>query len=611
MPEIAPSLQSFVLLELEAKSRELDLKQSVHDALWTLSTQWKLKEFEGEDVGSTIYTKVDYEHSRLTRYKAPNGSVIPYDQNKPMEAQVEQLPIEFNLSQRLQLGKYWKRLLKAEGIDSYYSLFVTSFAFTSANGYHEESSSTGTSFRSSVSGRSLDGAQLYDYIVDNSSTGATLSDYVGSGTIPSGDHSKVQSCITAFQAYVTRLYQLPSSSGDASWESKKLEYAFETATSDTPTGNQTVFKTSEYHGGALDWYSLNTQPGTTLTEAGGVTIDDDVQERVKRSVIPTEISFPGVRPRRIWQFQEGSISFRSLKPSLSGVVSMMAKQFLTGYSNDWSLMPLTLPVGSITEIKSIIARDVFGDDIYLSGLLPESVSGDTGWSAFKVNTINDAYTWDERLFIPPIVARSQEGQGFERVNLFRDQVANLVWGVEERVSDEIGGSIDGKDAALELRNYLSGVYSDSSTTPLPDRPQNPNNSKYQASFRYEAMSKVAENWVPFVPQKVTPSVERLVFRRATLPRVMDGKDIDYTNGANYVHPRTSLLREGLDLATPTTYDINDEEIPRSGTILEKHYQRCRWVDGQVYLWLSAKRTNGRGENLSGHGFDRLKPEAEI
>jgi hypothetical protein len=35
------------------------------------------------------------------------------------------------------------------------------------------------------------------------------------------------------------------------------------------------------------------------------------------------------------------------------------------------------------------------------------------------------------------------------------------------------------------------------------------------------------------------------------------------------------------------------------------YQRTRWTDGRVFVWLGARKGVGRGEGSSGLTFDRL------
>ncbi|WP_205048959.1 hypothetical protein [Streptomyces alboflavus] len=54
-----------------------------------------------------------------------------------------------------------------------------------------------------------------------------------------------------------------------------------------------------------------------------------------------------------------------------------------------------------------------------------------------------------------------------------------------------------------------------------------------------------------------------------------------------VRPRTALLREGLDAGRP--YVVNEEEVPRTGTRVTVSFNRARWRDGRVVVWLAAQR----------------------
>jgi hypothetical protein len=37
------------------------------------------------------------------------------------------------------------------------------------------------------------------------------------------------------------------------------------------------------------------------------------------------------------------------------------------------------------------------------------------------------------------------------------------------------------------------------------------------------------------------------------------------------------------------------------------FQRTRWRDGRVSVWLAARRETGRGEDSSGLAFDQIVP----
>ena len=70
-----------------------------------------------------------------------------------------------------------------------------------------------------------------------------------------------------------------------------------------------------------------------------------------------------------------------------------------------------------------------------------------------------------------------------------------------------------------------------------------------------------------------------------------------------------MLREGLDRTPVAGYLVHEEEVPRSGTQVAVAFQRTRWRDGRVALWLAARRETGTGEASSGLAFDQIVPTA--
>lgn len=68
---------------------------------------------------------------------------------------------------------------------------------------------------------------------------------------------------------------------------------------------------------------------------------------------------------------------------------------------------------------------------------------------------------------------------------------------------------------------------------------------------------------------------------------------------------TSLLNEGLEQTPAVAYFLHEEEVPRAGVRVSQAYQRTRWTDGRVVVWLGARKRVRRGEGSSGLLLDRL------
>jgi hypothetical protein len=72
------------------------------------------------------------------------------------------------------------------------------------------------------------------------------------------------------------------------------------------------------------------------------------------------------------------------------------------------------------------------------------------------------------------------------------------------------------------------------------------------------------------------------------------------DGSHKVHTaRGRLLNTGAALL------MHDEEVPREGVRVTRHYQMTRWIDGTTWVWLAHRKQVGRGEGSSGLQFDRL------
>jgi hypothetical protein len=259
-------------------------------------------------------------------------------------------------------------------------------------------------------------------------------------------------------------------------------------------------------------------------------------------------------------------------------------EFALVFSNDWYQVPCDLPVGTVARIRGLVVTDVFGHRQWVT---PAGTGFDEDWqrwSMFTLDTIgSDDVPADTDLFLPPSVPKVSEGPQLEEVLLIRDENANLVWGIEQTVRMPTGEPHRGAEAAAEVLAYRRRQ---AGTPPAPDLPR--------ADLSYAAMNTIPEHWIPFIPVHVEGDNREIQLQRAAMPSAVDGEP---------VRPRTTLLREGFDRGLQ--YFVNEEEVPQAGTRLSVAYNRTRWRDGRVAVWLTAHRGEGRGQGSSGLLFDLL------
>jgi hypothetical protein len=53
--------------------------------------------------------------------------------------------------------------------------------------------------------------------------------------------------------------------------------------------------------------------------------------------------------------------------------------------------------------------------------------------------------------------------------------------------------------------------------------------------------------------------------------------------------------------------IPEEEVPREGAVVRRSFQAARGPDGRLHVWLTHRKSVGRGEGSSGLRFDTLSP----
>ena len=178
-------------------------------------------------------------------------------------------------------------------------------------------------------------------------------------------------------------------------------------------------------------------------------------------------------------------------------------------------------------------------------------------------------------FLPPALGRSLEGAALEDVLFMRDEMANMAWAIERTIESPIEGPHPQVEsvpqAAIDAGPPSAGV----------------------AASRYLLSSTVPPNWVPLLPVQLSIAPNTIVSR-------LKRGAVLQPDGSQKVHTaRGRLLNIGSALL------MHDEEVPREGVCVTRHYQMTRWIDGTTWVWLAHRKQVGRGEGSSGLQFDRL------
>lgn len=585
-----PTVTLWNRLESRPRAREFGraLKSEVRDPLWMLSRQWQMGELSGDDAGSPAAAILSAQTQPLASLRGARGEANAIAKETPLEMQVERRSVRLSLNAqpialdlRLAMGRRWLKL--ATAIGPYADAYRNAYPFRLLDGSNEANVQQAAhgevaAMLLALGGRAMDGGALYQHLTEPA---AVASDDVAIG---SAHRSAIDEAGRSFVAWFEALIAKPERE-DECWIPERIEHQFDLG---GRAGNTAVvLHADQYPGGRLDWYDFDVVPRARAiasdTEASAPTL-------INATTLPTSVAFEGMPNARWWAFEDGKVNLADVRPEPNNMGALLLLEFLLVYSNDWHLTPITAPVGSLLQVDGLVVDNVFGERTWIN---PAGAGDDDDrrrWCMYGLSVQGDAREpADQRLLVLETTGAALHSEPIEQVALLRDEIANMVWGVERVIQSPLGGPKLGAEAGQEVRALLTHLAPPPAPAPAP-----------LAAARYRVETSTPEHWIPFVPVRVPNSSRSIQLQRGVVRRILD--DVEH----GLVRPRTSLLREGLEANPQRAYFLFEEEVPRAGALVTLRYERARGADGRVHVWLAAQKGVGRGEGSSGLAFDLVE-----
>lgn len=553
------------------------LRCEVRDALWLLARQWQLGEFKAEDAGMAAFANVTAHSSPLQRFASAGQLAQAISIDTPLNAAVERIAPAFDLNWRIETGRKWRSMLQKAGKAAAWESFrqnpllqfkSTLPAFEPEN---EEILAAGHEpyaqmLAACAGGRAIDGRRLFENLGKQKA-----SDFLASPDAVVDELGK------KWVAWV-RDQLLPS---QTCWDAERLEYRFESAAA-VPNNGSLCLDTPEYNGQSLGWPDF-------VKSAGNPDLKKDLNPTTvaehRRTFIPARVSFPGMPRARWWEMEDSTIDLSNIKAAKTDTGALLLTEFCLLYSNDWLVVPLSVPTGHLTRVRNIKVTDVFGVQSVVNSVY--SAPSSKKWELFQLDHNATSDSW---LYVPPVADTRIQSPPIEEVYFLRDEMANMVWAVEKTTPNGLGDGIDGQTVAQQLEDLLLAL-APVPQTPLEAAQQN------DASLKYTLGTSVRPNWIPFIPFRPDPLKPDMVLRRAAMPRLIEGQT------PTRIRPRTQILRNSSQ--TTARYDIQEEEIPVMGVTIRQVWRRARWFDGRIVTWLAREKILGKHTENSGLQFDQI------
>ncbi|MCU0433588.1 MAG: hypothetical protein MUC87_09065 [Bacteroidia bacterium] len=571
-----PQLLNFVYREpqviaynrLESRARTEDftrsLRAEVRDAMWMLTRQWQMGEFEAEDAGSAIDARLLTHENAADRFRIKGGDGQLYTSELPLETIAEREKIKFSLALQVQVAQYFLKLHSSALRSKYEPAYRKAFGLPLANEEAYLGQTDGANLYQALKRRGIDGEKLLKAIADG-----TL---LAKAEIETDDTALITQYCQQLEQWFARQYSQPVTGTDNAWNTQKLSYELDIA-APRQGKEQYVLEARNYSEGQLDWYSFDLAPRTE-----SIALKPEPAHQFKDqtiSFLPTAAAFKGMPNPRFWEFEDRQVNFGNLNATTTDQLMLVFAELGLIYGNDWCVIPYPMQVNSLCEIRALVVTDVFGDRTMITASGAGADKDWERWCMFGLSNSGNMGNYNRLFFLPAALSQTLESEPVEKLNFMRDEMTNMIWAIEKTIPDATGKGINGDEAA-DKTGILPEVIPGST-----------------APTRYILGTSVPENWIPFLPVHKPGSDQEIYLQRAAMPKLgSPPKEVVKAKGV--------LLNE-----VPSPYFINEEEIPYSGTIVTRTWQRTRWYNGETLIWMGRKRTTGRGEGSSNLRFDQI------
>ena len=539
------------------------LRCEIRDPLWLLARQWQTGELEGSDAGSISTAQALTAVSPIARWGTDDDTVAPVPPDMPLDALVERVAAPFDLQLRLETGRAWLRMLDEAGKQAAATAFRREASLLVAR---REPSFTPDDpsavalahdpyarMLDAVAGRSLDGELLY----------RALANRTASSFLADAD-ADVDALAETWRAWVRELV------GEVAtcWKPSRLGYDLRVAATGS-AGEPRCLAATDHGGRGLDWTSFEHVPCPPALRPA-----PPVVEASRHAFVPARVRFTGMPAARWWEIESSSVDFGSLQAATTDTGALLLAQFALLYSTDWLSISLPVPRGSLAQIMRLDVTDVFG----ISTTVPDAQASSAPlFQLFRIRGDGSLHA----LLVPHAVARRVQSTALEEVQFVRDELANLAWAIEARVSDGIADSTDGRASAVAIEQRLRALAGEGAL----ERPLQDN----AAHLAYRLATEVMPHMIPLAPVMR----DQLVLRRSAIPRVIEGQPI------TRIRARTQLMRR------PARYEIDATAVPPSGVTVRAVWRRARSSDGRTHTWFAYERIPAARASAVGLVFDQL------
>ncbi len=568
------AVESFALLEpptwtrLEPQAAAGDprpgIEARVHDPLWFLGRQWQLGEFEGEDSGTPLTVRVVTRTAAIDRWASGDqGPAREFGRGGQdlLEPLVECEPVAAGgpgLRARAESAAALLTALDDAGLGGHRATFVDACPLDLDASHYVDGANALLDPEWMRLVRLLRGRPMADgeRICMALEAAADLPVWLVPADEP--EHVTLLRVLAEWRIWY-RAEISPAPGGDTSWIGERLEYRFRAAAADN------VLDAPAHGGGDIGWHSFDAAPANILPEPEN-SAAAPAEVREVHALLASPLRYAGMPADRLWEMEDARVNLGVVESEPWDLARLLVAEFALTYGNDWLVVPVDVPYGSVTIVESVIYTTTFGEHFVVRPT--DEVSPDGRWRMYAITTPEGATR--DGLLIPPAAVAVQDGPAIEEVLFVRDEMANLAWAIERSVQ---GPSGQARERARE------------GDDPRPRAP----GPVVRAQLDYLLQTGLPARWIPY------------------LPRSSGYRAIDLVQGRMVDAAGVPIAPVGRLLNEADVSKIKDGEVPREGVVVRRCPSMTRRADGTYVRWTTRRVSVGRGEGSSRLAFDSAIP----
>ena len=540
------------------------IEARVHDPLWLMGRQWQLGEFEGEDAGTPLTVRVVTRTAAVDRW-ASGDTGAPREFGRAgtelLEPLVEREPVAPGgpgLRARAEAAVTLFAALADDGLAHHRDRLVEHCPLDLDPSHYPDGTHAALDPEWGRLRRLLDGRAVADgELICQALDVEDLPDWLDPAD--QGEADALREVLAEWRDWY-RAEIGPAPGGDDCWVGDRLEYHFRVA------AGTRCYDAPAHGGGEIGWHSFDSMPDAGLPEPDGAAAPPPDELREVHALLASPLRYPGMPADRLWEMEDAQVNLGQIESEPWDLARLLVAEFALTYGNDWLVVPIDIPYGSVTTVESVIYRTTFGEHFVVRPT--GDVSPDGQWRMFVITTPDGEDR--DGLLIPPGAVAVQDGPAVEEVLFLRDEMANLAWAVERLVQGPSGFARDRSRERDDPRPVTPG--------PVP-----------RAQLDYLLQTGLPARWIPYLPRTSGYRAVELVQGRMTDTQ---GQPV----------PPTGLLLNEADVQT-----IKDAEIPREGVFVRRRPSLTRRADGTYVRWTTRRISVGRGEGSSRLAFDSAFP----